>query len=161
MKTVLFVCTGNTCRSPMAVGLVKHALGNHPNIKIISAGVMAPKGLHASINAVVVMKEIEIDISQHHSTLLTKDLVNQMDLIFVMTQVHKLEVINLLEKPGKEIYLIKEFDPKLSKEDHEIRNTGSMDIPDPIGKPIELYRHCRDEIKRCVPVLIKKILEKK
>lgn len=152
MKTILFVCTGNTCRSPMAVGLVKKALGKRGNIKIKSAGVIAPNGLHASGNAISVMEDLGIDISGHRTQPLTKELIVEADQVFVMTQIHKLEVINLLEKPGKEVYLIREFDPKVHK-DH-------LDIPDPIGKPISVYRHCRDEIKRCVPDLVKKILKK-
>lgn len=152
MKTILFVCTGNTCRSPMAVGLVKKALGKRRNIKIKSAGVIAPNGLHASGNAIGVMEELDVDISRHRTQPLTKALIAEADLVFVMTQIHKLEVINLLERPGKEVYLIREFDPKAHQ--------GNLDVPDPIGKPISIYRHCRDEIKRCVPDLVKKILKK-
>lgn len=152
MKTILFVCTGNTCRSPMAVGLVEKALGKRRNIKIKSAGVIAPNGLYASGNAISVMEELGIDISRHRTQPLTKELVREADMVFVMTQIHKLEIINLLEKPGKEVYLIRGFDPKTSNRD--------LDVPDPIGKPISIYKHCRDEIKRCVPGLVKKILKK-
>lgn len=137
----------------MAVGLAKKALGSRRNIKLKSAGVIAPNGLYASANAISVMEELDIDISKHSTQPLTEELVAEADLIFVMTQIHKLEVINLLEKPGKEIYLIKEFDTKSSQQ-------GNLDISDPIGKPISVYRHCRDEIKQCVPGLLKKILEK-
>ena len=151
MKTILFVCTGNTCRSPMAVGLAKKALGDRRNIKLKSAGVIAPNGLPASGNAISVMKEIGIDISEHRSTPLTEEVVAEADLVFVMTQIHKLEVINLLEKPGKEVWLVKEFGPMTSQK--------SLNVADPIGRPIEIYRHCRDEIRQCVPELVKKILE--
>lgn len=150
MKIILFVCTGNTCRSPMAVGLAEKALGKQKGIKILSAGVIASNGLPASPNAIKSMADEGIDISTHQTRSLTKELVERADIIFVMTQWHKLEVIGLLEKPGKEVYLIKEFVPVESKED--------LDIPDPIGKPLETYRKCRDEIKRCIPGLVKKIL---
>lgn len=151
MKTILFVCTGNTCRSPMAVGLVGKTLGKKRNIEIKSAGVIAPNGLPASSNAVSVMKELDIDISKHCTQPLTKELVGEAHLVFVMTQIHKLEVINFLEKHGKEVYLVREFDPEV--------HHANMDVADPIGKSIDVYRHCRDEINRCVPGLVKKILQ--
>lgn len=151
MKTVLFVCTGNTCRSPMAVGLVKNAISKNKSVKIISAGVIASKGLPASPNAIKVMAEEDIDISDHQTQTLTKELVEQSDIVFVMTQWHKLEVIGLLEKPGKEVYLIKEFSSN-EKDD--------IDIPDPLGKSLDFYRHTRDEMKKCVSGIVKKILGK-
>lgn len=156
MKTVLFVCTGNTCRSPMAVGLVRNAINarKHKDIKILSAGVIASNGLPASPNAIKVMAEKNIDISEHQTRQLTRDLINKSDLIFVMTQWHKLEVIGLLESPGKEVYLIKEFASRNQGINHD------LEIPDPIGKSIEFYRHSRDEIEKCVDGIIKKILEK-
>ena len=135
----------------MAVGLVGKALGKKRNIKTKSAGVIAPNSLPASSNAVSIMKELDIDISGHRTQSLTKELIEEADLVFVMTQIHKLEVINFLEKPGKEIYLVKEFDPEVHQ--------WNMDVADPIGKPINVYRYCRDEINRCIPGLIKKILQ--
>lgn len=150
MKIILFVCTGNTCRSPMAVGLVKKTLKKNKEIKLISAGIIASKGLPASPNAIKVMAEEDIDISDHQTQPLTKELIGKSELVFVMTQWHKLEVIGLLEKPGKEVYLIKEFAKK----------NDDIDIPDPIGKSIDFYRHTRDEIKKCVDGIVKKILEK-
>ncbi len=140
----------------MAVGLVKNALYHrkHKGVDIVSAGVIASNGLPASPNAIKVMAEKNIDISDHQTRQLTRELIDKSDLILVMTQWHKLEVIGLLEKPGKEVYLIKEFAP---------RNPGivnDFEIPDPIGKSIEFYRHSRDEIEKCVDGIVKKILEK-
>lgn len=135
----------------MALGLVKKALGTGKGINILSAGVIASNGLPASPNSIKVIDEEGIDISDHQTKPLTRELVESADIVFVMTQWHKLEVIGLLEKPGKEVYLIREFDPDVSSED--------IDIPDPIGKPINIYRKCRDEIKKCVPGIVKKILE--
>ena len=152
MKKILFVCTGNMCRSPMAVGLVKKALPQGGDVEISSAGLIVSDGLPASPNAIKVMAEEDIDISGHQSRHLTREIVTGTNVIFVMTQWHKLELINLLEKPGKEIYLIKE----LMK--NKLR--GSLDIEDPIGKSIVFYRKCRDEIKKAVPTMLEKILKK-
>lgn len=153
VKNILFVCTGNTCRSPIAVGLVQKALGKRKDVNVISAGIIASNGLPASPNAIKVMAEEGIDISTYQTKPLTKELVELADIVFVMTQWHKLEVIGILEKPGKEIYLVKEFAPGNPAND-------DLDIQDPIGKPIDVYRKCRDEIRVCVPGIIKKILEK-
>lgn len=136
----------------MAVGLVEKAIGKQKGIRLISAGIIASNGLPASPNAIKVMTEEGIDISNHQTVPLTRVLVEMADIVFVMTQWHKLEVIGLLEKPGKEVYLVKEFVKKPSNND--------FDIQDPIGKPVDVYRKCRDELKECIPGIVKKILEK-
>lgn len=137
----------------MAVGLVKHALSkNSKDVNLFSAGIIASNGLPASPNAIKVMAEMDIDISAHQTKQLTDELVRRANMIFVMTQWHKLEIIGLLDRPGKEIYLVKEFYSKVSEND--------VDLGDPIGKPAEIYRRCRDELKLCVPGIVKKILEK-
>lgn len=155
MKNILFVCTGNTCRSPMAVGLLKHALRekdiDEKGFRISSAGAFATGNLPASQNAITVMKEIGIDISRHISQPLTSGIVNGSDFIFVMTEVHRLEVLNLLKKRGIFIKLVGEFYPKKGKD--------ILEIPDPIGRPVEVYRKCRDMIKECIPGIIQFIME--
>lgn len=135
----------------MAVGLVQKALGKQRGVRLISAGIIASNGLPASPNAIKVMAEEGIDISNHQTSPLTKNLVEMADIIFVMTQWHKLEVIGLLEEPGKEVYLVKEFTKKSPN--------NELDIQDPIGKPVEVYRKCRDELKECIPGILRKILE--
>lgn len=151
MKNILFVCTGNTCRSPMALGLVQKALGKVKDIKLQSAGIIATRGMPASPNAIKALEEEDIDISRHETQYLTKELIEKSEIIFVMTQWHKLEVIGMLDRPGKQIYLVKEFM-------HGSRD--DLDLSDPIGKPLGVYRQCRDEIKACIPGMLKKILEK-
>ena len=151
MKNILFVCTGSSCRSPMALGLVKDKLNNRKDIKLLSAGIIASNGLPASVNAIKVMAEIGIDISGHHTQRLTKEIVNKADMILVMTQWHKLEMIGMLDKPGKEIYLMKEFIKN--------RDNDDLDVQDPIGKDIVFYRNCRDEMNQAVSGIIEKILK--
>lgn len=136
----------------MAVGLAARALGKNKNVTLISAGIIATKGLPASPNAIKVMEEEGIDISGHETQPLTRDLVDSANMVFVMTQWHKLEVIGFLDKPGKEIYLLKEFAPDA--------NNYDTDIPDPIGKSIDFYRGARDEIEKCMDGVVKKILKK-
>ena len=132
--------------------MIKKALKKRKDIEISSAGLIVTDGLPASPNAIKVMAEENIDISGHQSRHLTREMVRNTNIIFVMTQWHKLEVIGLLEKPGKEIYLIKELG--------EYKQRHDLDIQDPIGKSISYYRKCRDEIKALIPAIMEKILKK-
>lgn len=120
---ILFVCSGNTCRSPMAEGYL-----NSKNIKgllALSAGFIS-EGEAVSENSVKVLKEIGIDISEHKSRLITKDLLSA-DKIFCMSRTH----YDMLIAAG------------VKKEKVFVLRSG---IPDPFGQSIEVYRLCRDEI---------------
>lgn len=118
---ILFVCTGNTCRSPMAEGFVNFKF---PNISAKSCGIFAD-GSAVSENSKNAMAEIGVDISSHISTPLTKELVDWADKIICMSPSHKqaLESIGIL--------------------DAEVLGNG---IPDPFGQNLDAYRICRDEI---------------
>src|SRR5881394_3423638 len=95
MKTILFVCTGNVCRSPMAEGLFRHAVKGRGDYRVLSAGVGAIDGQAPSPNAVRAMRELGIDISSQRSRMLTGELVGQADYIFGMTHSHVDSVILL------------------------------------------------------------------
>ena len=88
MKTILFVCTGNICRSPMAEGLFRHAVKGRGDFEVFSAGVGAIDGLPPSEHAVRAVRELGIDISRQRSRMLTADLVRRADYIFGMTHSH-------------------------------------------------------------------------
>ena len=85
-KSVLFICTGNVCRSPMAEGLFQHRMGKRLEVRVASAGIGAMEGFPASENAVEVMAELGIDISNFYSQSLRSELVQQADFIFTMTR---------------------------------------------------------------------------
>src|SRR5438094_6618165 len=110
VKSVLFVCTGNICRSPIAEGLFRRLLGNRKNIEIASAGVHAVRGQPPSLYAVQVCEEEGVDISGLRSQPLSAALIDQATHIFAMTGAH-LETIQTLFPDGAEkSFLLREFE---------------------------------------------------
>src|SRR5438445_11551295 len=147
MKTILFVCTGNVCRSPMAEGLFRHAARGRGDFCVLSAGVGAIEGQPPSAYAVQALKELGIDISQQRSRMLTADVVSQADYIFGMTHGH-VDAINLLyPQAAEKTFLLREFDETL--------DVFEKDISDPIGGSYEVYLDCRDQIEQGIASLLK------
>jgi RpiB/LacA/LacB family sugar-phosphate isomerase len=140
MKTVLFVCTGNICRSPMAEGLFRHATKGRTDCRVLSAGVGALEGQTPSPHAVRALKELGIDISEQRSRMLTPDLVEQADYIFGMTHSHVDSVNLLFPQAAEKTFLLREFDETLDE--------FEKDISDPIGGSYETYAYCRDQIEQ-------------
>jgi RpiB/LacA/LacB family sugar-phosphate isomerase len=140
MKTVLFVCTGNICRSPMAEGLFRYATQGRTDCRAISAGVGAMEGQPPSPHAVRALKDLGIDISQQRSRMLTADLVAQADYIFGMTHSHVDSVNLLFPQAAEKTFLLREFDETLDE--------FEKDISDPIGGSFETYAYCRDQIEQ-------------
>jgi len=147
MKTVLFVCTGNVCRSPMAEGLLRNALKGSNRIRVVSAGVGAIDGQAPSSHAVQALLELGIDISRQRSRMLTGELVGLADYIFGMTHGH-VDAINLLyPQAADKTFLLREFDETL--------DVFEKDISDPIGGSYEVYRECRDQIEQGIASMMK------
>ncbi len=140
MKTVLFVCTGNICRSPMAEGLFRHATRGRTECRVVSAGVGALEGQPPSAHAVRALKELGVDISQLRSRRLTSELVDEADYIFGMTHSHVDSVNLLFPQAAEKIFLLREFDETLDE--------FEKDISDPIGGSYETYASCRDQIEQ-------------
>jgi RpiB/LacA/LacB family sugar-phosphate isomerase len=140
MKTVLFVCTGNICRSPMAEGLFRHATRGRTDCRVLSAGVGALEGQPPSSHAVRALNELGIDISQLRSRMLTSELVEEADYIFGMTHSHVDQVNLLFPQAAEKTFLLREFDETLDE--------FEKDISDPIGGSYETYAYCRDQIEQ-------------
>src|SRR5690242_16306931 len=140
MKTILFVCTGNVCRSPMAEGLFRHAVGGSQDYRVLSAGVGAVDGQPPSPHAVRALQDLGIDISKQRSQMLTAELVQQADYIFGMTHGHVDAVTLLFPQAAEKTFLLREFDETL--------DVFEKDISDPIGGSYEIYLNCRDQIEQ-------------
>ena len=147
MKTVLFVCTGNICRSPMAEGLLRHAVQGRSDIRVLSAGLGATDGQPPSHYAVQAVKELGIDISQQRSRMLTPHLVNEADLILGMTHNHADSVMMMYPHAAEKVFLLREFDETL--------DIFEKDISDPIGGSYDIYLECRDQIEQGIASLLR------
>ena len=133
-KKVLVVCTGNTCRSPMAEGWLNHKLAGKGWVAE-SAGVAAWGGDPASPEAVEVMREIGVDISAHRNRPLTRALVDEAAIILAMTDGHRREIERHFPEAAAKVRLVKSFGA-----------VPAEDVADPFGASVDAYRHIRDEL---------------
>ena len=145
MIRVLFVCTGNTCRSPMAEAILKSK--NIPGIKVKSAGVYASNGQEASTYAKEILREHQI-MHQHSSTPLSEEELEWATHIFTMTEGHKSIITHTFPKTLDKIFTLKEF---------VYDDIKDRDITDPFGGSQEVYRETYDELESLIDELIKKL----
>ena len=147
MKTILFVCTGNVCRSPMAEALFQRAAHGRGEFRVLSAGLGAMNGQPPTPHSVEAMRELGIDISKKRSRMLTAELVREADYIFGMTHSHVDTIVLLYPLAADKTFLLREFDETLEP--------FKKDISDPIGGSYEVYLNCRDQIEQGIGPLLK------
>ena len=148
-KTILFICTGNSCRSPMAEGFLKEMLSGEKGIKSDSCGIISSSFGGATPQAIKIMKEKGIDISTHRTKTISKDLIDGADLILVMEAKHRQKVQELSPEAGNKAFLLKDF----------ARDKNNLEVKDPIGLSDEIYREVAREIKNALARALPKILE--
>jgi len=146
VKNVLFVCTGNICRSPIAEGFFRRLTGNRKDIEVASAGVHAVRGQPPSVYAVEVCAEEGTDISDLRSQPLTGALVDRATHIFAMTGAHLETIQTLFPQSAEKTFLIREFE--------QPGTTVWRDVPDPIGLGREVYEGCARIIKNALPSVL-------
>ena len=139
MKEILFVCTGNTCRSVMAAGLLSALLEREQMddvYRVHSAGTSVSANMPASHNAVAALEELGVDLSWHRSRKVTKQMADSADLVLTMTNLQKQIILQLCPEAYYKVYTLTEY-----------CNEGTTsDIADPFGGDIDDYINCRDEI---------------
>lgn len=148
---IVFVCTANTCRSPMAAALFRHALDaqSEPlrSLVVSSAGVSAYSGQPANPNAVAALKKVRIDLSKHVSRPISQDLVERALVFFCMTDSHLAALSYQIDPPPENAFLMREFIP----DDQE------RQIPDPFGLDISHYEASRDSMVEAIPSLVEAV----
>ena len=149
---ILFVCTGNTCRSVMAQGLFQkmwdELADKKINIRACSAGVSASSGIGASPDALEILRAEDVDLSGHLSRQLDPDMVHKASYIYTMTKDHKNFLLAGFPEAAGKIFLL-----------HEVLGENEKkDIPDPIGRGIEHYRAAAGEIKKALATIIESLL---
>ncbi len=145
---VVFVCTANTCRSPMAAALFRHALDAQEqplkSLEVTSAGVSAFPGQPASSNSVAALKKVDVDLSQHRSQPLSQELVDRTLAFFCMTDSHLAMLSYQIDPPPQNAFLMRQF----------LGNGSDDQIPDPFGSNLAEYEACRDSMVEAIPSLI-------
>jgi len=141
---ILFVCTGNTCRSPMAEGFCRKYLVekldcgldalDKTGYKVVSAGIMAVAGLPASVESIAFCADKGIDISRHRSRPINIELLEESDYIFVMSQSHRDHIVAIDPQAGPKCRLL----------------IDGHEVPDPISGSEEIYKDCGKLIEQGV-----------
>ena len=145
---IMFICTGNICRSAMAEVLLKTKSENCKNeIEVYSCGVFAEDGARASSKSIEILKEkYNVDLTQHKATHIRNSNIEEMDLILCMTLAHKIMVVQMYPKLKDKIYTLKEY-----------AKMQDMDIKDPWGLSSEVYERVAKEINDCIEIMIQTI----
>ena len=144
MQRILFVCTGNTCRSPMAEAILKSK--QIDGLEVKSAGIYAATGSEASAHARKVLEDHQID-HHHSSNMLNIDSVRWADLILTMTISHKNAILQQYPDAAAKVFTLKEF----TGENYDV------DVVDPFGGNLAIYQETYQELEKLITKAIEKL----
>jgi protein-tyrosine-phosphatase len=150
---ILIVCTGNTCRSPMAEGILKAILKERGinNIQVSSAGIGAMNGMRATPFAIEAAKNWGVDISNHLASQLTGNLVERADLILAMAPEHVEAIIRRNSDAVRKTFLLKAFPTPYSSSQERVQ--------DPIGGTLDEYNQTYLELDEILRRIVNSIIQ--
>ena len=146
LRSILVVCHGNICRSPVAAALLRQALGP-AGIRVESAGFIGPNR-PAPPAAVATAARHGVDLSDHRSRLLTADLVRSAELIVVMDAAQRREVCDRFGRSPRDVLLLGDLDPQ---------PIATRTIRDPVEQPLQVFEETYARIERCMRELARAI----
>jgi len=147
-KHILFVCTGNSCRSVMAEYLLREMLAGRKDVEVSSAGTSAFLSGGPTEQTVQILEKEGINVAGHKARCLTKIMTKKSDLILAMTSMHRYQVTSFDAEATSRTYLLREFAKTAAGE-------YDLGVPDPIGQGAQTYEECAKVIKES----LEKILE--
>ena len=146
-KRVLFVCTGNTCRSPMAEGLFRKAVAGRDDFSVGSAGVAASKGTPASKETIAILKSRSAPLEDFASRPVSRAILEDATHVFAMTESHLATLESLFPEYSDKFHLACEF--------ADIKGKGiGIDVPDPIGMGQRAYEETATILEAAIPTII-------